>query len=117
MEKWTHVAQRRICPRIVAIPSSPNRSHHRALGVSRCSNQLTRIQANSRPTAKRVSSTARFTLGDGFGQAYAVKRREIVIRGIAANFTTVEGFLQPDTFLKGFRAVVVGFRRPFRFTT
>src|SRR5260370_34330986 len=43
---------------------------------------LTHIQANSRPTAKRVSSTARFTLGDGFGQAYAVKRRESVIRGI-----------------------------------
>src|SRR5258708_30476282 len=39
-------------------------------------------QSYSRPTAKRVSSTARFTLGDGFGQAYAVKRREIVIRGI-----------------------------------
>jgi len=37
---------------------------------------------NSKATAKRVSSTARFTLGDGFGQAYAVKRREIVIRGI-----------------------------------
>src|ERR1700719_3322889 len=34
------------------------------------------------PAAKRVSSTARFTLGDSFGQAYAVKRREIVIRGI-----------------------------------
>src|SRR4029077_15327928 len=33
-------------------------------------------------TTKRVSSTARFTLGDSFGQAYAVKRREIVIRGI-----------------------------------
>src|SRR5258707_5769260 len=45
-------------------------------------NALTHIQSNSRPTAKRVSSTARFTLGDGFGQAYAVKRREIVIRGI-----------------------------------
>jgi hypothetical protein len=26
-------------------------------------------------------------------------------------------FLQPDSSLKGFRAVVVGFRRPFRFTT
>src|SRR5260221_13840421 len=64
------------------MPSSPNRSHYRALGVSRCSNPLTHIQANSRPTAKRVSSTARFTLGDGFGHAYAVKRREIVIRGI-----------------------------------
>src|SRR6266481_3037920 len=80
MENWTHVAQ--------MAHFSANRCHplfpqpHRALGVSRCSNPLTHIQANSRPTAKRVSSTARFTLGDGFGQAYAVKRREIVIRGI-----------------------------------
>src|SRR5260370_31317833 len=82
MENWTHVAQNGIFSRIVAIPSSPNRSHHRALGVSRCSNLLTHIQANSRPTAKRVSSTARFTLGDGFGQAYAVKRRAILIRGL-----------------------------------
>ncbi len=52
------------------------------MGVSRCSNPLTHIQSNSRPTAKRVSSTYRFTLGDGIGQANAVKRRKIVIRGI-----------------------------------
>src|SRR5260370_8211249 len=81
MENWTHVAQNGIFSRIVAIPSSPNRSHHRALGVSRCSNPLTHIQPNSRPTAKRVSSTALFTLGDGFAQAYAVKPPEIVILG------------------------------------
>jgi hypothetical protein len=40
------------------------------------------VGSQARPTAKRVSLTARFMLGEGFGHAYAVKRREIVIRGI-----------------------------------
>src|SRR5258708_436825 len=63
-------------------PPPPTAAIVERWGVSRCSNPLTHIRSNSRSTAKRVSSTARFTLGDGFGQAYAVKRREIVIRGI-----------------------------------
>jgi hypothetical protein len=61
-------------------------SLRRRAHLGRCATSKSRSgpPANSAPEDffKRVSSTARFTLGDGFGQAYVVKRRETVVRGI-----------------------------------
>ena len=67
-------------------PTTTARNPLRELSGCKKNPARRRVRAYYRHKSSIVSSdplfSLRFTLGDGFGQAYAVKRREIVISGI-----------------------------------
>jgi len=80
MEKWTHVAQMaHFFRESLPYPLPPTAAIIERWGFRDAATFSRTFKRIAGPPPKRVSSTARFTLGDGFGQAYAVKRREIVI--------------------------------------